>query len=844
MKDQSRRTCRKYLRASLLGASALSLAGLACSPAMAQDANVNNNDPAVTPADDQGPGNVIIVTAQLREQNVQDIPLSITAISGDLLEARSQTNLTEVSQQTPNLLLQQNPSGSGNSMRAFIRGVGQSDFSPSVEPGVGIYIDDIYFGTVTASAFDLVDLDRIEVLRGPQGTLAGMNSQGGAIKLYSRLPEGEGGYVEASLGNFGRVDFKGSADFTVVDDAVFARLTGVYRNRDGHVTRYDYACVNPDDPDVQAGLLPRLATDGDCVTGELGNQDVYALRGALRIAPGGSPLEINLIGDYTNDRSNVQASTLIASAEYTGREGLPLPYQGVEYDHRFVTFGQYRPADARLNDPYATYASFYDPGVMYEAAGAPVGPPSTAPAGDPLGPFIVDPQQKLEAWGFSGTVDYELSDNFAIKSITGYRQYDSQSGNDNDNSPVVYIQSQGLFEHEQFSQEVRLSGVLLEDRLNFTVGGIYYDASTRYLDRIHTPFSGFCAASTPCFSFLNDDTADLTVWAAFGNVAFEVVEGLTLEGGIRITDETKDYTFGRFNPDGEGEYLPLSNPNNPLSGLTDTYTKTIADYRAVITYEWSPEIMTYAQFATGHKGGGIAPRPYDFRQVRPFGPEKLRNYEVGFKTDLFMNRLRLNGAAFYMEYVGYQGIPQTCVGEDGQQLPPDGGGIPGLCGQYLNVGDAEVKGFELEAFLEPIDDLNIDAALSLTDFEFTSVNFPTTSIQVGSSRPGIGEWKWSIGAQYRIDLGDAGSLTPRADVNYTPGYCGDFACTPEAIVDSRTLLNARLTYRTEDEDWSVALEMTNVTDEFYYINKFFNAFYVTGQPGRPREYAVTVRRNF
>lgn len=191
MREISRTARGHNFRTALLSAAGLAVAIMWSGSALAQDANVNNNDPAVTIDDDQGPGNVIIVTAQLREQNVQDIPLAISAISGDLLEARSQTNLTEISAQTPSLLLQQNPSGSGNSIRAFIRGVGQSDHSPSVEPGVGIYIDDIYFGTVTASAFDLVDLDRIEVLRGPQGTLAGMNSQGGAIKLYSRKPEGE-----------------------------------------------------------------------------------------------------------------------------------------------------------------------------------------------------------------------------------------------------------------------------------------------------------------------------------------------------------------------------------------------------------------------------------------------------------------------------------------------------------------------------------------------------------------------------------------------------------------------------------------------------------------------------
>ena len=831
----------------LMAAAAPIALGTATAPVFAQNANSNNNDSAATPRDDEGAGEVIIVTAQLREQNIQDTPLAISAISGDMLEARSQTNLTEISAQTPSLLLQQNPSGQGNSMRAFIRGVGQSDQSPSVEPGVGIYVDDIYFGTVTASAFDLVDLDRVEVLRGPQGTLAGMNAQGGAIKLYSRQPEGEGGFVEASIGNFSRRDIKASADFTVVPDTVFARITGVTRNQDGYVTRYDYACLNPNDPDVQSGVLPQLASgeDNNCKLGELGNKQFYGIRGALRIAPAGSPLEINVIGDYTKDTSETQASVLIASAEQFGREQLSVPYQGAAFDDRFVTFGEYRRSGAVLNDPYASYANFYDPGLLYGAVDAGAGPPFTiTPTDEPLGPFIVDPSSEVDAWGVSGTVDYRINDVLTFKSITGYRTYDSLSGQDNDNSPIVFIQDQTVFEHEQVSQEVRLSGVLLEETVNFTVGGIYYDASTRYNGRIHTPFSGFCPAATPCFSFINDDTSDLTVWAGFGNVAWNVTEKLVLEGGLRVTDERKDYTFGRFNPDRNGEYLPLSNPGNPLNGLTDTYHQTIVDYRAVASYMWTPDIMTYAQFATGHKAGGISPRPYDFRQVRPFPPEKLRSYEIGFKTDLLDRRVRLNGAVYYMDYVDYQGTPQICVGADGEQLPPSGGGIPGLCGQYLAVADATVRGFELEANFEPVDGFNIDAAMSLIDFEFGAPNFPTTSVREGSSRPGIGDFKWSIGAQYFVDLAQIGSLTPRIDVNYTPGFCGNFECAEISRVDEYTLVNARLTYRTFDEDWSVALEAKNLFDKFYFINKIVPGFYATGQPDRPREVALTVRRNF
>jgi iron complex outermembrane receptor protein len=795
----------------------------------------------------------VVVTAQMREQGVQDVPLAITAVSGDMLEARGQTNLREISAQIPNVWLQQNPAGQGNSMRAFIRGVGQSDQSPSVEPGVGIYVDDIYFGTVTASAFDLLDLERVEVLRGPQGTLSGMNSQGGSIKLYSRKPGtgAEGGHVEATLGSFGRRDLKASADFTVVPEKVFARVTGVARNRDGHVTTYNYACVNPDDPDVISGAIPSLIRNGDCKTGELGNQQMYAVRGVLRIVPSNGRLEVNLVGDYTKDTSNTQASVLLASAESASkgtanpqdRSGISTLYQGVAYDDRFVTYGQYRRPDAKLNDFYASYANFYDPGVTYKAIGlAP--PPDQAIPGPSNGPYFAANAAQVEAWGVSATIDYELSDNFSLKSITGYRTYDTLSGMDNDASPVVFIQSTDWFEHEQFSQELRLTGDLVDGTVHFTVGGIYYEAETRPLSRIHTPFSGFGPPGQPTFSFLNDDTADMDVAAAFANAAWDITDALTLEGGIRVTDEQKDYTFGRLNPDGSGDYLPLSNPDNPLTGWTGTYKDSVTDYRAALSYRVTPDAMIYAQFATGHKAGGISPRPYSYHQIRPFGPEELDSYEVGFKLDLLDRVIRLNGTVFHMDYQGYQGIPQVCVGEDDQPLPPDAGGVPGLCGQYLNLADAKVDGYELEAVVRPGNSLSIDASLSYFDFEFGAPRYPTNDVQEGSSRPGIGKRKWSLGLQYVLDVGRFGTLTPRIDVSRTPGYCGNFACDPNAIVDDYTLVNARIMFDTNNDDWSIALEATNLTDEKYYINKFGNVWYTTGQPGRPREAAISVRRRF
>ncbi len=321
------------------GASAIALAMMAA-PAIAQ------NKPAADSANDGD--DVIVVTAQFRQQNLQDTPLAITAVTAEQLDERSQTRLSDITAQAPSVQLQPGAAGTGKSMSAFIRGVGQGDISPSVEPGVGIYVDDVYFATVTASIFDLVDLDRIEVLRGPQGTLAGMNSEGGAIKLYSKKPTGEGGYVEATAGNFHRRDLKASADFALVPDHLFARISGIYRAHDGYVTRLDYACTHPNDPYVISGALKSIASTPSCKLGELGDQDTKALRGSLRWVPN-DKLEVNLVGDYTRDTSSTQAVTLLGAGT-PAQQASTLAYQGVPFDNRFVPYGPNR-GDTVFNDP-------------------------------------------------------------------------------------------------------------------------------------------------------------------------------------------------------------------------------------------------------------------------------------------------------------------------------------------------------------------------------------------------------------------------------------------------------------------------------------------------------------
>ena len=777
----------------------------------------------------------VVVTAQFRAQNLQQTPIAITAITGDMLEARSQTKIADVTAQSPNVLLQVNPAGGGNSMRAYIRGVGQGDQSPAVDPGVGIYVDDIYFASITGSIFELLDLDRVEILRGPQGTLSGMNSLGGSVKIFSRKPDGTGGFVEATVGDLERREIRGSADFTIVPDKLFARVSGVARQRDGYIKRLDYACVHPNDPYVVSGAIPRTTAEKDCEIGTLGGQSLTAVRGALRWLPSDA-LEVNLIVDATTDSSETQASVLRNAGEII--PGLSLSYQGIPYDNRFVSYGPNR-GDTVVNDPYVSYANFLNPGTTY----TPINPAGTPGAAN--GAFYAKPANELKGWGASNSIDWRLSDKYSLRFITGVRGYTTLSGQDNDGSPVVILQSLSDFTHRQVSQEVRLNGSLFDhDAIEYTVGGIYFDQETTYATREVDPFvpQGTDPFNRPIFDFIQRDTTNNKTKAVFLHGIWHATDKLNVAAGVRHTKQDKDYTFYRFNIDGVNPYQPLSNPANPLNGRVGTFSGSHVDYRLNFDYQWTEDLMTYVQYSTGFKGGGISPRPYFPEQILGFGPEELIAYEFGAKTRWFDRRLQANVAVFYNDYKDYQASPRQCVDANGQILPLPFG-TPGLCGQYLNVADAKVKGAELEVEAYPVENLMIDAAYSYLDFKFGTPFIQTGSVIAGKSAPGLGKNKWSVGAQYQIGFPGGSTLTPRVDVTHTPGYCGDLTCSVLSRNDSYDLANARLTYRSANKDWNVALEVTNLTDKYYDLNKF-NTVYASSQPGLPRLWGVSIRRNF
>ena len=312
--------------ASKIGLAAVLAAG--ATPAFAQDSDAADTS-------DQ-----IIVTAQFREQNLQDTPIAITAVSAEMLEARSQTSIQDVANQAPSVTLKSQGAAFGPSLGANIRGVGQFDFNPALEPGVGFYVDDVYFATLTGSILDLLDLDRVEILRGPQGTLSGRNSIGGAVRLFSRRPEGTNtGAITATYGSRDRLDLRASADINLMEGIDF-RFSAVSKQQDGYVDRLDFGCVFPAGgpatftrnfaiPGADTTLLvnpvggvPASTNRDDCVLGKESEVGYVAMRGQLRFRPSDN-IDINISGDYTDDDRTAAGNVLLSRAYPNGEIAPP-----------------------------------------------------------------------------------------------------------------------------------------------------------------------------------------------------------------------------------------------------------------------------------------------------------------------------------------------------------------------------------------------------------------------------------------------------------------------------------------------------------------------------------------
>jgi len=816
----------------------------------------------------------VIVTAEFREANVQDTPLAITAVNSEMLEARSQTSIYQVAAQAPNVSLAPGGASIGPSMVAFIRGIGQTDFNFALEPGVGIYIDDVYYPTLTGSLVDLLDLDRVEVLRGPQGTLAGKNSIGGAIKLYSKQAVGDDtGSVSATYGSYNRIDLRASGDFTIFPDKLFARVAGVSKHRDGYVDRLDYGCAYPN-ANVPTYSVSRLS---NCKIDTQGDEAYTAGRLSLRWLASDN-VTVNFAADITNQDTNALPEVLISVNEaLTGPGGATGPYVG---DNANAAYPNSNPGYPNANYPligyngtyiigkdgtpvyltnafvptdgYTTYATFMDPNANTD--------PNNL---QQYSPSAIRPETTLNHWGVQGVVDWQINEKYALKLIGAYREYTSSFAQDEDESP---INSQFLLQHlthDQWSMEARLNGTILNDKLDFTAGGFWFEQDGTLEANVNLYYVQFNFVHGP-------DPTPSSNHAGFLHAVYHFNDDLNLSAGLRYSDDEKTYTHFRRNPDGTKPAAPCAPvpyvpgaglpqifpghapgipnwvghaPNCALFGLFNqgaTFADSRLDWRVALDYRWNDELMTYAQVSTGYKGGGVNPRPFILAQLLPFNSEVLTSYEIGLKSTIFDNRMRLNGAFFYNDYTDIIQTLNPCF-----QVTPDPTDGPGPCLLPINAGAADVYGVELEMEWYPIDNAIIDASMSYLDFNYTEVQAP---VKISMVPPYTPEWKWSIGGQYTWDIGANGKVTARIDASYQDDIFTGPINSPYNQIGSYILSNARMTWASANDNWDASVEVTNLTDEYYYTTLFdqylSGAGTLSGSPAMPRVYGITVRRRF
>ena len=746
----------------------------------------------------------IIVTARKREENLQSTPISITAISAATIEQTKMFNVADLEQRTPNLVMRASDNGVSSALQAYLRGVGQFDFALTVDPGVGMYVDGVYLARTVGANFQLSDIEQITVLRGPQGTLFGKNTIGGAINVTTRRPTGETHFsAEVTGGEDNYFSFDGYAEFPITDN-VAASVSLLTKNSDGWQSR----------------------DRGD----DAGNDDMWAVRGHLN-ADFSDSWNSHLVLDYTDIDQNVYPQVL---SDFNPDAVFPSFYNG------FVLGPQGESCcETNIDDIDSSQA-------LNELDG-----------------------EQSETWGLSWTNTWDMGD-LTLKSITGYRDMDSTSYRDADNSVHDYFSVGSAFDVQQFSQEILLSNAS-GGKFDWLVGAYYlnedgdHESNVTVADGLYEALAGL-----PDFVTLPDGTPikflavpfDLTLsydrsqettsYAAFFNTTWHMNDKARLNVAARYTYDEKDmdmYTIKRASQTpvlipGPTDAAACSDVVGEGSGSDVSCSDDWDEFspKIGIDYDFSDTLMGYASVSGGFRSGVYNGRPTATSQVSVADPETLISYEAGFKSQLWNNRLQINGALFYNDYEDQQFLVNR----------PSGSADSALSLIVDNAADSTLWGGEVEFIMLPGEGFTISGGLSYIEPEYENydtVNPETGELEDLSHRPfaNVPEWTANLLAQYVFDFDNGSSLRLRGDLAYKDEifYSADDVCTcfDRLNADSYTIYNAGITYATRDDKWELGVFGRNLGDERAIRGGFgVDAFGTTNVAyTEPRRYFVSLK---
>jgi iron complex outermembrane receptor protein len=742
----------------------------------------------------------VVVTARRRSESLQDTPVAVTAISAAALERQQVVGTTDLDKVAPNIQFHSYGTLTGNNSAAqvFIRGIGQTDATPAVDPGVGVYIDDVYMGRAVGAAMEFRDIANVQILRGPQGTLFGRNTIGGAVLLTTNEPGTDAGNsVRVGLGNddlreaFGAFDIPLGGDFS-------ARLALGLRQRDGYVTR---------------------VFDGK----DLGDEDMRTGQAAFRWQPS-EAFTVTLRGDYTKRDEN----------------GSPFVFREMNEAATFV-------GAASIMSGCPDILDGFPPPLLV----GPTADPTCGNDAQALGKFrnggTYPASSTLENHGESLVASWKVNDVLTFKSITSDRHLEWTGTRDADNTPLLILHTNYRSKSDQFSQE--LQAAVDGERLDGVVGVYNFDQDT--FDRLLVPLGN------PGTSYDTQRVSmDTTARAAFTEWSFKFTDAFSATAGVRYTKETKGLQSIMFNvspatavePPAPSALCPFAGPPPSQTGCLFLTTNRFArDFSATtksasVQYRFNPQVMTYLSWSEGFKSGGFNQR---YNAAPPgnapisFGAETAESWEVGLKLDP-TDSLRVNIAAFSTDY-------------DDIQMTYRLGVVPLL----FNAGVASIDGAELELQFAPNEQFRLDGSLGYLDAKFDSITppppfgpvTPTATATLDSRLPFTPEWQAHFGASYSFHVGSSWSLTPRVDVSYTDEQFFDAGNSPEiAQDDAVTLVGASLALESADDKWRIALAGTNLTDEEYPVAGTSSLTTASGYSeiiySRPRSVSLSVTRKF
>ncbi|MEO1245741.1 MAG: TonB-dependent receptor [Pseudomonadota bacterium] len=753
--------------ATALAAAGLTGAGLA--PAAHAQGSLNEG----------GALEEIIVTAERRSANLQDIPVAMTSYSGDDLEALQANDIGDLQALVPNLSVHV---GDANNAVVYIRGVGQIDSIAFFEPGVGIYLDDIYLGRAQGAFLDVVDVERIEVLRGPQGSLYGRNTVGGAIKYVSAQPTDEfSGNVSAMFGNFGRANLKATLSGPIGGDSLTGRITAAQLSRDGYA---DNAFDGNDDGD-QNTFFARGALDwqaAETVSVQLSADFTDSDPDRSRTPSKVTPISVLTVDPFTFGLSTTvfpaDADPFEVNADFNRVEQTET--QGIGLNATWDV------TDALTLKSISSYREL-DYGTEIDLDGTPV---------NAFGIFYFNDQTQVSQ-------EFQVTYSGDRASLVGGVYYFNEDGDTFDGGVFnnLLIGLSGVAEFSTDSTAV--FGQLdyeFSDRLTGIFGLRYTDEEKDYARTV--------------------EDIDLT---ALAGIMFDPVTGaVSYSNPELLNPSSADLPVGV----GVGVQRP---PVDPESATFDNFS-----FKAGLKYRLGDDMQLFGTVSEGFKSGGFNGRAAD-AQSRPYDEETLLSYELGIKSEWLGNRLRLNGSLFLTEYEDLQ--------VSSFEAAPGGGGILPI---FTNAGEASIAGLELELMAVLSDRTRLMANLGYLDAEYDEflTADPVTNelVDVSDQRELVNapEWDAFVGLSHAIPL-SAGTLTFAADVGYRSKTYLEVNSSENLAQDGYAVSNASITFESADSRWRVMLGGKNLGDKEYRTHAFdLSAFpgVELGYYNAPRTYSL------